>query len=37
MSFNPLRNEADAFKVLVYFVAAVAVIAVIVLVIEAIT
>jgi hypothetical protein len=37
MSFNPLRNEADAFKVLVYFVAAVAAIAVIVLVIEAIT
>jgi hypothetical protein len=35
--FNPLRNEADAFKVLIWFVAAVATIAVIVLVIEAIT
>jgi hypothetical protein len=34
---NPLRSEADAFKFLVWFVAAVAVIAVIVLLIQAIT
>jgi hypothetical protein len=35
LAFNPLRNEADAFRVLVYFVAAVAVIVVIVLVVRA--
>jgi hypothetical protein len=34
---NPLRSEADAFRVLVYFVVAVAVIVVIVLVVEALT
>jgi hypothetical protein len=34
---NPLRSEADAFTCLVWFVAAVAVIAVIVLLIEALT
>jgi hypothetical protein len=33
--FNPLRNEADMFRVLVWFVAAVAAIVVIVLVIQA--
>gem|GEM_PF-6478990 len=32
MAFNPLRNEADAFRVLLYFVAVVAVIVVIVVV-----
>jgi hypothetical protein len=34
---NPLRSEAEAFQVLVWFVAAVAVIAVIVLVVQALT
>jgi hypothetical protein len=34
---NPLRSEADAFAFLLWFVAAVAVIAVIVLAIEAVT
>ena len=33
--FNPLRNEADMFRVLVCFVAAVAAIVVIVLVVKA--
>jgi hypothetical protein len=33
--FNPLRKEADAFRVLVYFVAFVAMIVVIVLVVRA--
>jgi hypothetical protein len=33
---NPLRSEAEAFQTLVYFVVAVAVIAVIVLIIRAI-
>jgi hypothetical protein len=33
--FNPLRNEADMFRVLLWFVAAVAAIVVIVLVIQA--
>jgi hypothetical protein len=33
---NPLRSEEEAFKVLVWFVAAVALIVVIVLVLEAI-
>ena len=35
MAFDPFRKEADAFRVLVWFVAAVAVIVVVVLVIEA--
>jgi hypothetical protein len=34
---NPLRSEAEAFQTLVYFVIAVAVIAVIVLIVRAIT
>jgi hypothetical protein len=34
---NPLRSEAEAFKVLVYFVAVVAVIVVIVLFVEALS
>jgi hypothetical protein len=34
---NPLRSEADAFKVLVYFVAVVAAIVVIVLVVKALS
>jgi hypothetical protein len=34
---NPLRSEAEAFTVLVYFVGAVAVIAVIVLIVEALS
>jgi hypothetical protein len=34
---NPLRSEAEAFKVLVYFVAVVAVIVVIVLIVEALS
>ena len=33
--FNPLRNEGDMFRVLLWFVAAVAAIVVIVLVIQA--
>jgi len=33
--FNPLRNEADMFRLLLWFVAAVAAIVVIVLVIQA--
>jgi hypothetical protein len=35
--FNPLRSEADAFRVLVYFVGVVAVIVAIVLIIRALT
>ena len=35
MTFNPLRREADMFRVLVWFVAAVAVIVVVVLVARA--
>jgi hypothetical protein len=35
LTFNPLRNEADAFRVLVYVVAAVAVVVIIVLVVRA--
>jgi hypothetical protein len=35
LGFNPLRREADAFRVLVYFVAAVAVIVAIVLIARA--
>jgi hypothetical protein len=34
---NPLRSEADAFRVLLYFVAAVAVIVAIVLIVRALT
>jgi hypothetical protein len=37
VGFNPLRNEADAFRVLIYFVAAVATIVIVVLVIQALT
>jgi hypothetical protein len=37
VTFNPLRNESDAFRVLVYFVAAVAAIVVVVLIIRAAT
>jgi hypothetical protein len=35
--FNPLRNEADAFRVLVWFVGVVALIAVVVLLIQAVS
>jgi hypothetical protein len=34
--FNPLRKEADAFRVLVYFVAAVAAVIVVVVVVRAV-
>jgi hypothetical protein len=34
---NPLRSEADAFRFLIYFAVAVAVIVAIVLIVEAIT
>jgi hypothetical protein len=34
---NPLRSEAEAFRALVYFVAAVAVIVVVVLLIQALS
>lgn len=34
---NPLRNEADAFRVLVWFVGVVALIAVVVLVVQAVS
>ena len=34
---NPLRSEAEAFRALVYFVAAVALIVVVVLLIQALT
>ena len=37
MAFNPLRNESDAFRVLVYFVAVVAVIIVVVVVVRAVS
>jgi hypothetical protein len=37
VAFNPLRSEADMFRVLVWFVAVVAAIAVIVLLIQAVT
>jgi hypothetical protein len=36
VGFNPLRSEADAFRVLVWFVAIVAAIAVVVLVVRAV-
>jgi hypothetical protein len=35
LTFNPLRREADAFRVLVYFVAAMAVIVAIILIVRA--
>jgi t-SNARE complex subunit (syntaxin) len=37
VAFNPLRNESDAFRVLVYFVAVVAVIIVVVVVVRAVS
>jgi hypothetical protein len=37
LAFNPLRNEGDAFRVLVYLVAVVAVIVVIVLLVRAVS
>jgi hypothetical protein len=37
LAFNPLRNEGDAFRVLVYLVAVVAVIVVIVLIVRALS
>jgi hypothetical protein len=35
VAFNPLRNEGDAFRVLLYFVAVIAAIVVVVLVVRA--
>ena len=37
MSFNPLRNEADAFRVLLWFIAVMAVIVGIVLLVRAVS
>jgi hypothetical protein len=37
MGFNPLRREADAFRVLVYFVAVMAVIIVVIVVVKAVS
>jgi hypothetical protein len=37
LAFNPLRREADAFRALVYFVAAVAVIVIVVLLVRALS
>jgi hypothetical protein len=37
MTFNPLRSEADAFRVLVYVVAVVAVIVAVVLIVRAVS
>jgi hypothetical protein len=37
VTFNPLRNEADAFRVLLWFAAVVAVIVAIVLIVRAVT
>jgi hypothetical protein len=37
LAFDPLRNEADAFRVLIYLVATVAAIVVVVLVVRALT
>jgi len=34
---NPLRSEADAFRALVYFIAAVAVVVIMVLLVRALT
>jgi hypothetical protein len=36
VAFNPLRNEADAFRVLLWFVAIVAAIVAIVLIVRAV-
>jgi len=36
VAFNPLRNESDAFRVLAWFVAVVAVIVAIVLIVRAV-
>jgi hypothetical protein len=37
LAFNPLRSEADAFRVLIYVVAVVAVIVAVVLIIRALS
>jgi cytochrome c-type biogenesis protein CcmH/NrfF len=37
VSFNPLRNEADAFRVLLWFIAVMAVIVGIVLLVRAVS
>jgi hypothetical protein len=37
LTFNPLRNEGDAFRVLLWFATAVAVIVAIVLIVRALT
>jgi cytochrome c-type biogenesis protein CcmH/NrfF len=37
VAFNPLRNEADAFRVLLWFIAVIAVIVGIVLLVRAVT
>jgi hypothetical protein len=37
LAFNPLRSEADAFRVLVYCVVVVAIVVIIVLLIRALT
>jgi hypothetical protein len=37
MPFNPLRSEADAFRVLVYVVATIAVIVAVVLIVRAVS
>jgi hypothetical protein len=37
VAFNPLRNEADAFRVLLWFVAIVAAIVAIVLIVRAVS
>jgi hypothetical protein len=37
VTFNPLRSEADAFRVLVYVVAVVAVIVAVVLIVRAVS
>jgi hypothetical protein len=37
LAFNPLRHEADAFRVLVYFIAAVAAIVIVVLLVRALS
>jgi flagellar biogenesis protein FliO len=37
MAFDPLRNEADAFRVLIYLVAVVALVVAVVLVVRALT
>jgi hypothetical protein len=37
LTFNPLRSEADAFRVLVYVVAVLAVVVAVVLIVRALT